>query len=150
MEEVKQRKANGFGHTYKVGNSWKTVIRKDGRVITATAKTPTQARKKAHSKSLTMPIEERCKGAKSLVGTFFSQWLDGEHKESISASTYRRYESLLRVHILPAIGKIELAQLTRTDLSRVLTLMAQHKQSPRSQQQARALLLVACKKALVE
>ena len=25
MTEVTRRKSNGFGHTYKVGNSWKTV-----------------------------------------------------------------------------------------------------------------------------
>ena len=146
MTTVKQRKANGYGHTYKVGNSWKTAIRKDGRVVTATAKTAAESRKRAQSKSL-LPQEGKSLGAKFLAGPFFKEWLECEHKESIAASTYKRYDSLLRTHILPALGKIELARLTRTDLSRVLSQMAQHKQSPRSQQQARALLLVACKKA---
>ena len=34
---IKTRKSNGQGHTYKVGNSWKTVITIQGRTVTATA-----------------------------------------------------------------------------------------------------------------
>ena len=41
------RKANGQGHTYKVGNSYRTVIRKGGHCITAMASTAQESRRLA-------------------------------------------------------------------------------------------------------
>jgi integrase len=51
----------------------------------------------------------------------------------------------MKTHILPVIGKIKLTKLTRNDLSRVLITMSQGGQSSRSQQQARAVLILACR-----
>ena len=44
------RKSNGQGHTYKVGGSYRTVIRHNGASITAMAKTNQESRKKAKAK----------------------------------------------------------------------------------------------------
>jgi integrase len=148
MKEINGRKPNGFGHTYKVGNSWKTVIRKDGRVVTAMAKNRAESRQKAKSKLLDLSaIVEKSSNQDSAAGPFFSQWLETEHKEAIAYSTYKRYSSLMRTHILPALGDVKLSEISRAHLSHVLASMTERKQSPRSQQQARALILIACKKA---
>jgi len=148
MSQTNRRKSNGFGHTYKVGNSWRTVIRHQGQVISASSTIKDESRKRARDKYLLAvsgnnPIATTDKTV--TVESFFSHWLHTEHRESIAPSTYRRYVSLMKTHILPVIGKIKLANLTRNDLSRVLTTMSQGGQSSRSQQQARAVLILVCR-----
>ena len=150
MSQTHRRKSNGFGHTYKVGNSWRTVIRYQGRIISASSPIKDESRKRAREKYLlaissanTIAVTDKT----LTVETFFSHWLDTEHRESIAPSTYRRYSSLMKTHILPVIGKIKLSELTRSELSRVLTTMSQSGQSSRSQQQARAVLILVCREA---
>ena len=148
MSQTNRRKSNGFGHTYKVGNSWRTVIRHQGHVISASSTIKDKSRKRAREKYLLAvsgnnPITPTDKTV--TVESFFAHWLHTEHKESIAPSTYRRYSSLMKTHILPVIGKIKLNRLTRNDLSRVLTTMSHSGQSSRSQQQARAVLLLVCR-----
>ena len=150
MSQTHRRKSNGFGHTYKVGNSWRTVIRYQGRIISASSPIKDESRMRAREKYLlaissanTIAVTDKT----LTVETFFSHWLDTEHRESIAPSTYRRYSSLMKTHILPVIGKIKLSELTRSELSRVLTTMSQSGQSSRSQQQARAVLILVCREA---
>lgn len=148
MSQVARRKSNGFGHTYKVGNSWRTVIRYEGRVISANSTIKNESRRRAREKYL-LAISGGNPSAttdKTLtVESFFSHWLETEHRESIAPSTFRRYSSIMKTHILPVIGKIKLNNLTRNDLSRVLSTMSQGGQSSRSQQQARAVLILVCR-----
>jgi len=150
MSQTHRRKSNGFGHTYKVGNSWRTVIRYQGRIISASSPIKEESRKRAREKYLLAISHGNSIIAtdKTLtVDSFFSHWLHTEHRESIAPSTYRRYSSLLKTHILPVIGKVKLTDLTRNDLSRVLSTMSQGGQSSRSQQQARAVLILGCREA---
>ena len=49
------RKANGQGHTYKVGNSYRTAIRKGDHVVTATGSTAQESRKRAKAKLESLP-----------------------------------------------------------------------------------------------
>ena len=141
------RKANGQGHTYKVGNSYRTVIRCGDHTITAMAATAQDSRKKAKVKLESMPNVLAKRSALPIarltVGTFLLTWLEDEHKHNIAHSTYKRYRALLVHHINPVIKEVELQKVSPTDISRVITTMRQSGQSPRSQQQARALLSVA-------
>ena len=140
------RKANGQGHTYKVGNSYRTVIRCGDHTITAMAVTAQDSRKKAKSKLESMPniLAKRSAlpSARLTVGAFLQTWLEEEHKHNIAHSTYKRYSALLNHHINPVINEIELQKIGSKDISSVLTKMRESGQSPRSQQQARALLSV--------
>ena len=49
------RKANGQGHTYKVGNSYRTAIRRGDHVVTATGPTAQESRKRAKAKLESLP-----------------------------------------------------------------------------------------------
>src|SRR6185437_4321156 len=42
------------------------------------------------------------------VGDFLVQWLEDVHKYTVRPRTYERYESLLRLHIVPGIGHHQL------------------------------------------
>ena len=140
------RKANGQGHTYKVGNSYRTVIRCGDHSITAMAATAQDSRKKAKLKLESMPniLAKRSAlpAARLTIGTFLLSWLEEEHKHDIAHSTYKRYRALLVHHIEPVIGNLELQKTTPSDISKVISSMRVAGQSPRSQQQARALLSV--------
>ena len=53
---IKTRKSNGQGHTYKVGNSWKTVIIIQRRTVAATAKSQQESKRRAKEKIQQLPI----------------------------------------------------------------------------------------------
>lgn len=141
------RRSNGQGHTYKVGNSYRTVIHQNGHVVTAMATTTQESRKLAKEKLEKHPKSLSSKNSlpqsKIALGKYLIEWLDNEHKNQIAHSTWKRYRALSVHHILPLIGHIPLRKIVPGDIQAVLTAMREGGQSPRSQQQARALLSVA-------
>jgi len=145
------RKANGQGHTYKVGNSYRTAIRKGNFTVTAMGPTAQESRRRAKAKLESLPnLGSKSTGisnSKLFLEVFLDSWLTKEHKHQIAHSTLKRYQSLARFHINPSIGKIELRKLTASDINQMLSNMRESGQSPRSQQQARALLSVALQDA---
>lgn len=151
-ESEMARKANGQGHTYKVGNSYRTVIRRGDHSITAMAATAQESRKLAKAKLEKLPNLLGSKGAIPIArlqtGRFLLDWLINEHQSHIAHTTYKRYYSLAINHILPAIGDLEIQKLLPSDIHSLLTSMREKGQSPRSQQQARALLSIALNAAV--
>lgn len=143
------RKANGQGHTYKVGSSYRTVIRQGGAVITAMAKTAQQSKSLAKKKISKLPQEQSLVpgNLKLKVEEFILVWLDETHQHQIAHSTYRRYRSLAVHHINPFLGHQELRKLNSQMITNLLVHMRSGGQSVRSQQQARALLAVALNEA---
>ena len=141
------RRANGNGHTYKVGNSYRTVIRKNGYVITAMASNPQESRKRAKEKLAAQPnlgnSENRSEARKLKLGAFLLQWLSDEHQQTIAHSTFKRYRSLALNHINPCIGALELQKVTPQHIYKTLRVMKDSGQGVRSMQQARALLSIA-------
>jgi len=143
------RKANGQGHTYKVGSSYRTVIRQGGVVVTAMAKTAQQSKSLAKAKLSKLPQDQSSLpgNPKLKLGEFLIDWLDETHQHQIAYSTYRRYRSLAVHHIIPALGSFEIRKLNSQMITNVLVHMKSIGQSVRSQQQARALLAVALDEA---
>jgi integrase len=43
------------------------------------------------------------------VGPFLRQWVDEVAKPTIRASTYRSYDGIVRLHLVPGLGRIALA-----------------------------------------
>ena len=81
------------------------------------------------------------------LGDYLLDWLNTEHQPHIAHTTYKRYFSLAQNHIVPNLGTIELQKLKASDIQGLLTTMRVGGQSPRSQQQARALLSIALSSA---
>lgn len=146
----KSRKPNGQGHTYKNGNSYRTVIQHNGHTITASAKTVQESKRLAKEKVLSLPLNKQgliLKQDKTSLGNFLNEWLETDHKNHIAYSTYTRYRSLARNHITPLIGHHLLQDLTPRLITWLLNEMKNNGQGARSQQQARALLSIALKVA---
>lgn len=141
------RRSNGQGHTYKVGNSYRTVIHCNGHVVTAMAASLQESRKRAKEKLERIPQGKVGSSALPLsrmtLGKFLLDWLENEHQHNIAHSTYKRYRALAIHHIVPIIGQIQIRKILPADITSVLSTMREQGQSPRSQQQARALLSVA-------
>jgi integrase len=141
------RRSNGQGHTYKVGTSYRTVIHYNGHVVTAMAPTTQESRKRAKEKLEKLPKTTASKSvlpqSKIALSEYLVSWLDDAHKHQIAHSTWKRYRALSVHHIIPVIGQIPLRKIVPSDIQLVLTTMREAGQSPRSQQQARALLSVA-------
>jgi integrase len=146
----KSRKQNGQGHTYKNGNSYRTVIQHNGHTVTASAKTIQESKRLAKERVLSLPLNKQgliLKQNKTSLADFLNEWLETDHKNQIAYSTYTRYRSLARTHINPLIGKHLLQDLTPRLITWLLNEMKTKGQGARSQQQARALLSIALKAA---
>ena len=79
------RRSNGQGHTYKVGNSYRTVIHCEGHVITAMAGTAQESRKRAKEKIELIPnilSKNSLPVARMQFGEYLINWLEEEHKHN--------------------------------------------------------------------
>lgn len=76
---------------------------------------------------------------KATVGEFLTQWLEDSVKGSVAPKTYKQYEVILKVHLLPAIGGIQLNKLSPQHLVH-LYRQKQEAGSPYTARQCHALL----------
>jgi Phage integrase, N-terminal SAM-like domain len=151
MKQGKSRKSNGQGYTYRVGNSWKTVIESQGRVVTATAKSQQESRRRAKEKVLQLePLNNGIVMGSQRVtlGDYLLPWLDYTHKNKIAYGTYRRYRGIAVRNIVPALGNLTLATLSSNHIITLMENMASAGMGPRSQNQALALLSKALQSAV--
>ena len=147
------RKANGQGYTYKNGASFRTIIKHNGYVVTAMARTAQESRQRAKEKLSLLPSVKLTRDSagveKMKLSEFLLDWLDNEHQHNIAHSTYKRYRSLATHHINPQIGDYKLCKLTPKIVNWFLSRMRSSGQSVRSIQQARALLSISLSEAEV-
>ena len=142
----KSRRRNGDGNTYRHKNGWRTVISHKGHTVTAMGRSEQESRRLAKEKIKALPIYDGSlvpAAAKLTTGEFLTNWITKKHKTSIAATTYRRYASLINIHIIPALGTIKLQAVTKNHVNALMLQMREKGQSARSQQQARAVLSAA-------
>jgi integrase len=118
---AKSKRAHGEG-TYKK--------RKDGRweaqymvhTPSGTRRKSVYARTKAEVATKLRKALAECEGGLTFdaegitLSAYLTRWLSDSVQGSVARSTYERYEQLSRVHIAPAIGKVELRKLTPAHL----------------------------------
>lgn len=153
MSTKKHRAKNGAGHTYAFRNGFRTVIRQDGRVITATGRTMTESKRNAQDKLKRLqPLNKGLieKGGQLTIEEFITPWMQERHQQEIAYTTFERYMQLIRRHINPLIGNVKLVELNKRHIDQMLSAMNLAGQSKRSQRQARAVLSVAMSGAVKE
>src|SRR5919202_1122029 len=77
-----------------------------------------KTREEAHEK-LVEALSNRNKGlafdADNLkVGEYLERWLEDSVKDTVKQTTYESYRRLMRLHLVPALGRIKLKNLTST------------------------------------
>ena len=55
------------------------------------------------------------------VGEYLQRWLRDYAVPNVAAKTYVRYEGIVRVHLIPALGEIPLESLKPTDIQSYYT-----------------------------
>ena len=82
------------------------------------------------------------------VGPFLVQWLEDVHKHTVRPRTYERYESIIRLHLVPGIGHYQLQKLTPQHLQRFYTKKLEEGLSPTTVTSFHKMLHLALEKAV--
>jgi integrase len=81
------------------------------------------------------------------LGPFLRTWLDEVARPTIRASTYDSYDDIVRLHLVPGLGRHVLAKLTPADVQAFLNSKVASGSSPRRVQMLHAVLRRALKTA---
>ena len=150
----KHRRGRGEGSIYK---------RSDGRwagAVTVGYRNGTQHRKTIYGRTRKQ-VQERIHaalqhqaqgiplpGERQIVRDYLTKWLSDVVKLRVRARTYESYESTVRLHIQPYLGRVSLAKLTPQRVQTWLNDLAAAGASPRTCQYARVVLRTALNQAL--
>lgn len=106
------RRTQGEGSVY---------MRKDGRAaasamyegkrITKYGKTKTEARQKLDAYLDDLKAGKVVIGPKQTVEQYLTNWLENSRRLKIEPTTLRDYRAILRVHLIPAFGHLQVSQL---------------------------------------
>jgi integrase len=108
------RRTKGEGSTYmrKDGRAAASIMI-DGKRITKYGKTKTEAMQKLQEHLDKLKKGEIVTGPKQIVEEYLAYWLENVHRLEIELTSLQNYRLILRVHLIPAFGKLQLTQLTR-------------------------------------
>lgn len=84
------------------------------------------------------------------VGEYLTRWLEDTAKPKLRPSTYQSYSQIIRLHLLPDLGKIPLFRLTREDVQALLRKKTSEGKSPRTVGYIRAVLRHALRQAVID
>lgn len=87
-------------------------------------------------------------GDRLAVGPFLERWLSDTAAHKVRSKTLVRYQELVRLHIVPAIGRISLTKLTPQHVDRMMASEADKGASPRTVDHCRAVLRNALNDAM--
>lgn len=85
--------------------------------------------------------------ARLTIEAYLTDWLEAA-KPSIRATTYASYEAIVRVHLIPGLGRVTLVKLTVADVERLLRAKSATDLSPRRVAMIRGVLRRALNRAV--
>lgn len=133
---VARKGAAGTGHFHQRPNgTWELALMADGKRYSASGKTQGEARRKLKAKLEAKPVMPT-----GTVAEFLSDWLEHSAKGRVGASTFVRYEQLVRVHIVPGLGSMTVADLRPVHVERFLSTIDR---APQTRRHVRAVLRTA-------
>ncbi|HEU5376559.1 MAG TPA: site-specific integrase [Ktedonobacteraceae bacterium] len=143
------RRTQGEGSVY---------LRKDGRAaasamyegkrITKYGKTKKEAKEKLDAYLADLRAGKVVMGPKQTVERYLTHWLEDERRLRIALTTLMRYRSSLKVHIIPALGHIELSKLSREHVQSFYADLLDGGLAPASIRRVHSLLSSALKDAV--
>jgi integrase len=108
------RRGNGDGTIYERlnGTYAATFTLEGGNCKTIYAKTYKEAQEKLKKALYEQQQGILVTGPQQTVAQFLTDWLENAQKQEVRPRTYERYEEIVRLHILPALGRHKLQSLS--------------------------------------
>jgi integrase len=85
---------------------------------------------------------------KLTIGEYLTRWLDNSAKNKVRATTLERYEVLVRLHLKPILGGVQLGKLRAIDIEQCYAQMERNRASAWTRKMAGTLLLNALRHAV--
>lgn len=133
---------------HRRGSSWVVRFRRDGRQVWQSFDTK-DAAERFLAEGMVRKAQAQPEPALRTIRLerFADEWLT-DHRIRVSEQTYVNYESVLRVHVLPSLGQLELRQITRKTLDSFVSDWATG--GPLFQERARSLRAREAERARAE
>lgn len=151
-KQPKRRKSTyGGGSVYQRKDGRHVASIKDpasGKRIERYAKTEKEAWKLLEDMKFEIRQNTLATGPNQTVEQFLTRWLNEVYRHEVRESTYVQRESLLRVHILPALGHFQMRKLNPMHVQTFYTKKLQEGLSPGSIESFHTLLHKAFKMAV--
>jgi integrase len=109
---ARRTKGEGSAYMRKDGRAAASIMI-DGKRITKYGKTKTEAMQKLQEHLDKLKKGEIVTGPKQTVEEYLTYWLENVHRLTIELTSLEDYRLVLRVHLLPAFGELQLAELTK-------------------------------------
>lgn len=87
-------------------------------------------------------------GGRQTTGAFLDSWLADSAAQKVRPKTLRRYQELVRLHIVPVVGGVPLTRLTPGHVEKMMSVVAAKGAAPRSVAYCRAVLRNALNHAM--
>ncbi|MDA1129646.1 MAG: tyrosine-type recombinase/integrase [Chloroflexi bacterium] len=140
------RRGNGEGSIYKrLDGRWAAVVNLGWQDGKRKRKTYYGSTRREVQEQLTVALRTHQQGLpvasdRLTVGQFLDNWLVESVKSTVRPRTYLSYAELVRVHLGPGLGRIQLAKLTPHDVQRLINRKLADGLSPRRVQYIHAVL----------
>lgn len=125
MVAGRKRRTYGEGTVYrKRPDYWQAQLRCDGERVTASGRTPDEARRNLAAKLQEREggrLDRRSRPVDIELGAFLRGWIDDlRSTEALKPSAWYRYESIVRLYLIPGLGGRRLADLTKSDVATLI------------------------------
>jgi integrase len=147
MANTRRTKGEGSAYMRKDGRAAAS-IRYEGKRITKYGKTKTEAKQKLDAYLADLRSGKLVLGPKQTVKQYLEYWLENVHRLKIERTTLDRYRTVLRVHLIPAFGHLQLSQLTREQVQAFYVAKLDGGLSPRRIDTIHAVLSAALRDAV--
>ena len=147
------KRGNGEGGIYqrKSDGKWcAALLLPDGKKRVLYGRTRAEAKDKLHTAQEDVKQARPVAANRETLAAFLDRWLKGAAAKRVRATTLRRYEMDVRLHIVPALGKLKLPDVTPKAVQAMLDGLSAKGLAPLSVRNVRAALRVALEQAIRE
>ena len=145
------KRGNGAGSIYhrKSDNKWVgSITLEDGKRKVFYGKTQKEVQDKVNEALYEQQRGMLATGSNATVQEYVEQWLEEVHKPTVKLSTYNHYKIVLRLYIVPGLGRIKLQSLTPQQVQTFYSKKLKEGLSPKSINNIHGLLHKALSNAV--
>jgi len=147
---VTRRRGNGEGSIYRRAGrkGWYAAITWNGRRKTLRGETRIEVARLLESALMARSHGELVTTPTQTMRVFLAEWLEHSVRPSVRPRTYISYEGVVRLHIVPILGRLKLEQLAPLHVQQLMNEKLANGLSPRTVAYIRQVLRTALNQAI--